>query len=174
MLLLCPLRPQFVAACRVWDIRTKVQVHCLSGHEDTVSAILAMPTDPQVGWASGGQGPEWAPACARQALLGACVAMQHLSGTSYLKPLHTYAPFHAARPTTQVITASHDKTVRLWDLRMGKTLATLTHHKKVGGDRVGQLHEVLVAALTAHVACSAQGCYWSVQLSTPCCLCRLR
>ncbi len=37
------------AACRVWDIRTKVQVHCLSGHEDTVSAILAMPTDPQVG-----------------------------------------------------------------------------------------------------------------------------
>ncbi len=36
------------AACRVWDIRTKVQVHCLSGHEDTVAAILAMPTDPQV------------------------------------------------------------------------------------------------------------------------------
>jgi hypothetical protein len=32
----------------VWDIRTKTQVHCLSGHEDTVSAILAMPTDPQV------------------------------------------------------------------------------------------------------------------------------
>ena len=30
----------------------------------------------------------------------------------------------------QVVTASHDKTVRLWDLRMGKTLATLTHHKK--------------------------------------------
>ena len=37
----------FPAACRVWDIRTKVQVHCLSGHEDTVAAILAMPTDPQ-------------------------------------------------------------------------------------------------------------------------------
>lgn len=35
----------------------------------------------------------------------------------------------------QVVTASHDKTVRLWDLRMGKTLATLTHHKKVGGAR---------------------------------------
>jgi pleiotropic regulator 1 len=31
----------------------------------------------------------------------------------------------------QVVTSSHDKTVRLWDLRMGKTLATLTHHKKV-------------------------------------------
>ena len=71
------------AACRVWDIRTKVQVHCLSGHEDTVAAILAMPTDPQV------------------------------------------------------VTGSHDKTVRLWDLRMGKTLATLTHHKKVRAGRPG-------------------------------------
>ncbi len=30
----------------------------------------------------------------------------------------------------QVITASHDKTIRLWDLRTGKTLSTLTHHKK--------------------------------------------
>lgn len=31
-----------------------------------------------------------------------------------------------------MITASHDKTIRLWDLRMGKTLSTLTYHKKVG------------------------------------------
>lgn len=30
----------------------------------------------------------------------------------------------------QVITASHDKTIRLWDLRTGKTLSTLTYHKK--------------------------------------------
>ena len=35
-----------------------------------------------------------------------------------------------AAPAVQVVTSSHDKTVRLWDLRMGKTLATLTHHKK--------------------------------------------
>jgi hypothetical protein len=29
-----------------------------------------------------------------------------------------------------VVTASHDKTIRLWDLRTGKTLSTLTYHKK--------------------------------------------
>lgn len=52
----------FFAACRVWDIRTKVQVHCLSGHEDTVAAILAMPTDPQVSfhcWSCMKQAADW-------------------------------------------------------------------------------------------------------------------
>ena len=35
--------------CRVWDMRTKVQVHCLAGHDDTVASILANPTAPEVG-----------------------------------------------------------------------------------------------------------------------------
>ena len=30
----------------------------------------------------------------------------------------------------QIITGSHDKTVKMWDLRKGKTLSTLTYHKK--------------------------------------------
>ena len=34
--------------CRVWDMRTKVQVHCLAGHDDTVASILANPTSPEV------------------------------------------------------------------------------------------------------------------------------
>lgn len=34
--------------CRVWDMRTKVQIHCLSGHTDNVAAVLAQPADPQV------------------------------------------------------------------------------------------------------------------------------
>lgn len=34
------------------------------------------------------------------------------------------------RAVMQVITGSHDKTVKLWDLRKGKTMTTLTHHKK--------------------------------------------
>ena len=35
------------SVCRVWDMRTKVQVHCLTGHDDTVCSILSQPTDPQ-------------------------------------------------------------------------------------------------------------------------------
>ena len=30
----------------------------------------------------------------------------------------------------QVITGSHDKMIKMWDLRKGKTMATLTYHKK--------------------------------------------
>ena len=30
----------------------------------------------------------------------------------------------------QIITGSHDKTVKMWDLRTGKTMSTLTYHKK--------------------------------------------
>ncbi len=37
------------SVCRVWDMRSKVQVHCLSGHDNTVCSILTEPTDPQVG-----------------------------------------------------------------------------------------------------------------------------
>ena len=36
------------SCCRVWDMRTKVQVHCLTGHDDTVCSILTQSTDPQV------------------------------------------------------------------------------------------------------------------------------
>lgn len=36
------------SVCRVWDMRTKVQVFCLSGHNDTVCSILTQGMDPQV------------------------------------------------------------------------------------------------------------------------------
>lgn len=35
------------SVCRVWDIRTKVQVHCLSGHDETVASIITQGTTPQ-------------------------------------------------------------------------------------------------------------------------------
>jgi len=36
------------AVARVWDMRSKHQIHCLSGHDNTVGAILTKGTDPQV------------------------------------------------------------------------------------------------------------------------------
>ena len=37
------------SVCRVWDMRSKVQAHVLSGHDDTVCSILSQASDPQVG-----------------------------------------------------------------------------------------------------------------------------
>lgn len=56
-------------------MRTKAQVHCLTGHTNTVASVVSQAIDPQV------------------------------------------------------ITGSHDSTIRLWDLAAGRNLATLTHHK---------------------------------------------
>ena len=36
------------SVCRVWDMRSKVQAHALTGHEDTVCSILSQGSDPQV------------------------------------------------------------------------------------------------------------------------------
>jgi WD40 repeat protein len=36
------------AVARVWDMRTKHQIHCLTGHDNTVGAILTKGVDPQV------------------------------------------------------------------------------------------------------------------------------
>ena len=37
------------SVCRVWDIRTKSQIFCLTGHDNTVCSILTQNADPQVG-----------------------------------------------------------------------------------------------------------------------------
>lgn len=57
-------------------MRTKAQIHCLSGHTNTVASVVCQGAEPQV------------------------------------------------------ITGSHDSTIRLWDLAAGRSRATLTHHKK--------------------------------------------
>ncbi|KAF8552697.1 WD40 repeat-like protein, partial [Imleria badia] len=64
------------ASAHVWDMRTKSQIHVLSGHSATVADVKCQESDPQV------------------------------------------------------ITGLVDSTIRLWDLAAGKTMVTLTHHKK--------------------------------------------
>ena len=47
------------SVCRVWDIRSKVQVFALSGHTNTVASVLTQAVDPQVGdWDGLGGGLE--------------------------------------------------------------------------------------------------------------------
>jgi WD40 repeat protein len=41
-----------------------------------------------------------------------------------------YAHKVTAAVCRQIITGSHDKTIKMWDLRKGKTMSTLTYHKK--------------------------------------------
>ncbi|CAH8306081.1 unnamed protein product [Eruca vesicaria subsp. sativa] len=36
------------SVCRVWDIRTKMQIFALTGHDNTVCSVFTRPTDPQV------------------------------------------------------------------------------------------------------------------------------
>ncbi|KAM0961786.1 hypothetical protein ACFX2I_021002 [Malus domestica] len=54
----------------------------------------------------------------------------------------------------QVISGSHDTTVKLWDLRKGKTFSTLTHHKKS------------VRAMTHHPKLDRGNCFASASTNT--------
>ena len=36
------------ATARVWDMRTKVNIHTLTGHTSTVSSVVCQATDPQI------------------------------------------------------------------------------------------------------------------------------
>ena len=43
------------SVCRVWDMRSKVQAHVLTGHDDTVCSILSQGADPQASILSAGE-----------------------------------------------------------------------------------------------------------------------
>ena len=75
-------------------MRTKAQIHCLTGHTNTVSDVKTQAGDPQV--------------------------KSQIEFYS-LKSIHSLL---------QVVTGSHDSTIRFWDLIAGRTTCTLTHHKK--------------------------------------------
>lgn len=163
------------SVCRVWDMRTKVQVHCLSGHDQTVCSILSQATDPQVcerarkgawcglcvgrvGEAAQGQG-----AGRRSASGGCCGCGRHPRSVVHAARTHvhtcmharTHAPAHKyTRTHAQVITGSHDSTIRLWDLRSAKTMVNLTYHKK--SVRAMALHPEDYAFASARCAARAQ------------------
>lgn len=82
------------ASARVWDMRTKAQIHVLSGHTATVADVKCQESDPQV-------------------ITGSMDSTVRWVFWSYFKFLHQ----------------RHSST-RLWDLAAGKTMVTLTHHKK--------------------------------------------
>jgi pleiotropic regulator 1 len=71
-----------------------------------------------------------------------------------------------------VITGSHDTTIRLWDLRKGATMATLTNHKKSVRALVGHPTEHTFASAGAdnikkfklpNVSGGSAGGGWQVQ-----------
>ncbi len=77
-----------------------------------------------------------------------------------LKTLHIHymlPPRHRCRPAcAQVITGSHDKTIRLWDIRKPATMATLTYHKK--SVRALAMHPSECAPLTQSLCTHARHC----------------
>lgn len=81
------------ASARVWDMRTKAQIHALAGHTGTVADVKCQESDPQV-----------------------------ITGS--MDSTVRYAA-HVQRSARRVLTSC-----RLWDLAAGKTMTTLTHHKK--------------------------------------------
>lgn len=36
--------------CRVWDMRTKANVHTLTGHTNTIASVVCQAAEPQVSW----------------------------------------------------------------------------------------------------------------------------
>lgn len=87
------------STARVWDMRTKANIHTLTGHTNTVASVVCQAAEPQV----------------------------------FNNTIMKTFPSIFSRTfllIMQIITSSHDSTIRLWDLAAGKSMATLTNHKK--------------------------------------------
>jgi len=76
-------------------MRTKAQIHCLTGHTNTVADVKTQAADPEV-------------------RVFMSVLFDNILNLFFI----------------QVVTCSHDSTIRFWDLVAGRTYCTLTHHKK--------------------------------------------
>ncbi|CAI5993568.1 unnamed protein product [Closterium sp. NIES-65] len=143
----------------VWDVRTKAQIFALAGHDNTVCSVIAQATA-TVSALPCTSLPCCAVLCSAvtchpmRAMHCGDVGMNALSTHGRRIPTTFPTPFshppnfptarpHLSSPTPslpvcatcthqdpQVITGSHDTTVKLWDLAAGKAMSTLTYHKK--------------------------------------------
>ncbi|KOB51891.1 Uncharacterized protein OBRU01_26299, partial [Operophtera brumata] len=157
------------ATARVWDMRTKANVHTLSGHTDTVASLACQAAEPQVifttlhytstccdrrarrdrarvGHAHQGQRAHAVRTHGHGRLArlpsrrASEVGARHRRAPLALHVRERLARQHQAvevprgqvytGDTRLIITGSRDSTVRLWDLAAGKSLCTLTNHKK--------------------------------------------
>lgn len=99
---------------QVWDIRTKANVHTLTGHTNTVATVRCQAAEPQI-------------------ITGTIMFFQIVHNSSInpsVRQALKWFLFTLAPNVCLVCAGSHDSTIRLWDLIAGKTRATLTNHKK--------------------------------------------
>ena len=100
----------------VWVARVKSSMMCLQhrAHTECASVHLLVTLHMQVGGD----------------VTGAHAGTHRHTDLSRAMYVRVDSTSQACCACLQVITGSHDGTVRLWDIRTGKTLQTLTYHKK--------------------------------------------
>jgi pleiotropic regulator 1 len=105
------------AVARVWDMRTKHQIHVLSGHEHTVTSLLTAAVHPQIVTASHDSTVKlWDLAA------GKCFTTLTHHGKS------VRALADAAGRERTFVSASADGTIRKWQGKNGKFLQSIRHN----------------------------------------------
>ncbi|KAH1127394.1 hypothetical protein GYH30_016115 [Glycine max] len=121
---------QFDSELAVVGRVTAVDSEVISGHLGWVRSVAVDPSN--ISWlfcssCSFGQLWDLASGVLKLTLI---VHIEQVRGLA-VSNKHTYmfsAGDHKQNP--QVVTGSHDTTIKMWDLRYGKTMPTLTNHKK--------------------------------------------
>ena len=102
------------AVARVWDMRSKTQIHCLSGHERTVTSVLTAAVHPQIITASHD---------ATVKLWDLAAGKCFTTLTHHSKSVRGLAD--AAGRERSFVSASADGTIRKWQGKNGKFLKAM-------------------------------------------------
>ncbi|CAD6196397.1 unnamed protein product [Caenorhabditis auriculariae] len=103
---------------KCWDLEYNKVIRHYHGHLSAVQALSIHPTlDVLV-------------TCARDSTARVWDMRTKAQVHCFAGHTNTVADVVCQASEPQVITASHDSTVRLWDLAAGRSMCTLTHHKK--------------------------------------------